>query len=71
MVLRLENFHAGKMIVCSRLGGMQEMVEDGHTGLHFTAGDSADLAAKAAWAWSNPDQMRRMGREARRVFELK
>jgi glycosyltransferase involved in cell wall biosynthesis len=47
------------------------MVADGQTGLHFTPGDEADLAAKVEWAWSHPSEMETMGLAARREFERK
>jgi hypothetical protein len=50
---------------------MEEIVEDGRTGLHFTAGDAGDLAAKVRWAWDHPDEMRTMGRNARLEYEAK
>ena len=50
---------------------MAEIVSNGRTGLHFTSGDSEDLAAKAAWAWAHPNEMAAMGREARREYEQK
>ena len=40
-------------------------------GLHFTAGDAEDLAAKVRWVAEHPDEMREMGLNARRVYELK
>jgi glycosyltransferase involved in cell wall biosynthesis len=39
-----EAFQAGKPVICSDIGGMAEMVEDGVNGLHFRANDPADLA---------------------------
>jgi len=66
-----EAFACGVPVLASRLGSMAEMVEDGRTGLHFTAGDDADLAAKVEWAWMNPEQMQKMGREARAEYEAK
>jgi glycosyltransferase involved in cell wall biosynthesis len=50
---------------------MAEIVADGKTGLHFTAGDAADLAAKVEWAWTHAEEMEEMGRAARREFEGK
>jgi glycosyltransferase involved in cell wall biosynthesis len=41
-----EAFAVGTPVVASRLGAMEELVADGCTGYHFTAGDAADLAAK-------------------------
>jgi glycosyltransferase involved in cell wall biosynthesis len=66
-----EAFSCGVPVICSRLGGMQEVVENKRTGLHFSAGDAADLARKVLWSWSNPEQMREMGKAARRDYEAK
>jgi glycogen synthase len=40
----LEAFRHRRPVICSDIGGMAEMVEDGVSGLHFRAGDAADLA---------------------------
>jgi glycosyltransferase involved in cell wall biosynthesis len=66
-----ESFACGTPIICSRIGAMQEIVEDGRTGLHFTAGDAEDLAEKIDWAWNHSESMRLMGQECRREFEAK
>ncbi|MGI9072218.1 MAG: glycosyltransferase [Bryobacteraceae bacterium] len=66
-----ESFACGIPVICSRIGAMQEIVDDGRTGLHFTSGDAADLAARVEWAWDHPQQMRFMGEEARRDYETK
>ena len=66
-----ESFACGVPVVCSRLGGMQEIVEDGRTGLHFNPGDVADIAEKVQWAWLNEKETRAMGMAARAEFELK
>lgn len=66
-----EAFACGVPVVASRIGSMIELVEDGRTGLHFTPGDPADLAAKIEWAWAHPSEMEEMGRAARREFETK
>ena len=63
-----EAFACATPVLCSRLGSMQEIVSDGRTGMHFTAGDAEDLARKAEWAWKHPAEMRDMGREARREY---
>lgn len=64
-----EAFASGVPVICSRLGSMQEIVEDGKTGLHFQAGNAEDLAGKIRWAWEHPDEMNAMGRAARLEFE--
>jgi len=66
-----EAFACGTPVICSRIGAMQEIVEDGRTGLHFTAGDAEDLAGKVEWAWAHPSQMDDMSREGRREYEAK
>jgi glycosyltransferase involved in cell wall biosynthesis len=66
-----ESFACGVPVLCSRLGGMQEIVDDGRTGLHFTSGDAADMTEKVQWAWSNPEETSNMGLEARAEFEAK
>lgn len=63
-----EAFACGVPVVCSRLGALAELVEHERTGLHFTAGDPRDLAAKVEWAWSHPEQMREMGKAARQEY---
>ena len=64
-----EAYAHGLPVIASRLGSLAEIVEDGVTGLHFTPGDPADLAAKARWAADNPDAMAKMGEAARRRYE--
>ena len=61
----------GVPVIASRLRAVAEIVEDGVTGLHFTAGDPEDLAAKVHWAVNHPEETRQMGANARRVYEEK
>lgn len=67
----VEAFACGTPVLCSRLGAMRELVQDQRTGLHFAPGDAKDLAEKVHWALDHPSEMIRMGREARRDFEMK
>ncbi|MGH9683083.1 MAG: glycosyltransferase family 4 protein [Candidatus Acidiferrales bacterium] len=64
-----EAFACGVPVICSRLGGMQEIVEDGRTGLLFEPGNAADLAKQIEWVWSHPSDLCVMGLEARREYE--
>jgi len=65
----VEAYSCGVPVLASRLGSLAEVVEDGVTGLLFTPGDAHDLAAKMAWAKAHPEEMARMGRRAREVYE--
>jgi glycosyltransferase involved in cell wall biosynthesis len=67
----IEAFACGKPVITSRLGAMAEIVEENHTGLHFTPGDPADLAAKVAWAVAHPNVIMDMGQHARQRFETR
>ena len=68
-VTLLEAFACGVPVIASRLGAMEEIVIDGHNGLHFSPGDTGDLAAKVAWAWSHPRELEEMGCAARWEYE--
>jgi glycosyltransferase involved in cell wall biosynthesis len=65
----VEAFASGLPVVASRLGSMAEIVEDGRTGLHFTAGDARDLAEKVTWLVTHSQERLRMGTAARTVYE--
>ena len=51
----LEAMAQGHLLIASDVGGHQELIEDGHTGVLFRAGDAADLADKALAALNLPD----------------
>lgn len=65
----VESFACGTPVLCSRLGGLAEVVQDHLTGLHFNPGDAQDLAGAVEWAWSHPAHLAQMGRAARRKYE--
>lgn len=70
-IVLIEAFAHGVPVLASRLGSMAEIVDEGVTGLLFEPGNPRDLAAKATWLAEHPEERRRMGRAARRVFEEK
>lgn len=67
----VESFACGTPVICSRMGAMQEIVTDGRTGLHITPGDVDELVQKVQWAWTHPEEVRAMGKEARTDYESK
>lgn len=70
MVL-VEAFAHGLPVVASNLGGMSEIVENNVTGLHFEPGNPIDLAEKVLWMYNHPDECKRMGENARNIYEQK
>jgi len=65
----VESLACGTPVLCSRLGGMTEIVEDHVTGLNFNPNDAQDLARSVEWAWNHPKDLADMGRAARRKYE--
>ena len=66
-----EAYCQGLPIIASRIGALEEIVDDGATGLLFSSGDAYDLATKVRWAHQHQEAMRIMGANARRVYEEK
>jgi len=64
-----EAMACGTPVIASRLGAMQEIIEEGRAGLLVSPGDSAELAGRVQWLWSHPRTALRMRREARARFE--
>ncbi|MFO0928103.1 MAG: glycosyltransferase [Gemmataceae bacterium] len=64
----IEAFARGTPVLASRLGAMAELVEDGRTGLLFTPGDAADLAASVRRISTDRGIVAPMRAEARRVY---
>jgi glycosyltransferase involved in cell wall biosynthesis len=50
-----------KPIICSRIGGLPEIVDDGVTGLLFEPGNAAELSEKIRYLWQRPETCRQMG----------
>jgi len=55
----------GKAVICSRIGALPEIVDDGRTGLLFEAGNADDLAEKIRHLWEQPRLCREMGEAGR------
>lgn len=65
----VESFACGTPVLCSRLGGLPEIVQQRLTGLHFNPGDPRDLARTVEWAWNHPSELSQMGHAARTKYE--
>jgi glycosyltransferase involved in cell wall biosynthesis len=58
-----------KPVICSRLGGLAEIVVDQVTGLHFEAGSASDLAEKIATLYKNPSLCVAMGIAGKQIAD--
>ena len=67
----IEAFAHGTPVISSELGAMAEMIDHGRNGLHFKPGSVRDLADRVIWANEHPDEVARMGRNARAEYEDK
>jgi glycosyltransferase involved in cell wall biosynthesis len=67
----LEAFATGTPVIASRIGSLEEVIEDGATGLLARPGDAADLAGRLRWASDHPAEMRQMGSAARLAYETR
>jgi glycosyltransferase involved in cell wall biosynthesis len=71
----LEAMAAGRPVVASRIEGLDELVEDGKTGLLFLSGDPRSLAEALLKLINNSELARNLGKAARervmKKFQLK
>jgi glycosyltransferase involved in cell wall biosynthesis len=64
----LEGMAFGLCIVCTPVGALAEVVEDGVSALVVSPGDIQDLAAALAKCITNPELRHRLGRNARDAY---
>lgn len=64
-----DTFAAGRPAIVNMDGWMRELVEANDAGLYVRAGDAEDLAQKLAWLRAHPEEVERMGRNARALAE--
>ncbi len=67
----LEAYALGVPVVASRIGSLEEVIEQGVTGLRFTPGDAADLAATVNRLVADDGQLREMSQNALAIFNAK
>jgi glycosyltransferase involved in cell wall biosynthesis len=61
----LEGMACGAPAICTAVGGMPEIVEDGVTGFVVAPNDPAALGTKIRWLQEHPAEARQMGEAAR------
>jgi glycosyltransferase involved in cell wall biosynthesis len=64
----VEAFSRGLPVICSRLGSMQQVVDDGRTGLHFTPGAAEELVAGVLGLLEQPERRAAMRLAARQEY---
>ena len=65
----IEAFARGTPVIASRLGSIEEIIQDGYNGFHFSPGDADDLRTRVDAVASNPEQLRPMRQAARLSYE--
>ena len=63
----LESMAMGVPVVASRMAGVPEIVIESETGYMAEPGDAAGLATGIEKLWSDPERLKRMGHNARRL----
>ena len=65
----LEGMASSRAALVSKLGSLEEMVDDGRTGYHFKAANAEDLANKMDYLIDHPDQALEMGAKAQQYVQ--
>jgi len=61
----IEAMSCGVAVICSRIGGTAEMIDDGVDGLLVEPGDEGAIAEALVRLWEVPGEAQRLGRAAR------
>ncbi len=65
----LEAYAAGKPVLGARLGSLPWIIEENKSGILFEPGNVDDLVNKVVYLLNRPDEVDRMGKYARSLFE--
>jgi len=67
----LESMALGKVVICHDRGAVEELIQDGETGVQVKVGDVKMLQNKIKSLYNNEEELKKMGRAARgRVEEV-
>ena len=61
----LEAMAMGKPVICSRVEGQVDIIQDGVTGIYVPQGDSEAMQEAIHSLWNDPERCKRMGKAAR------
>lgn len=67
----VEAYAVGTPVVASKIGVMNDIVQDGQTGVHFVPGDTYDLISKVEQLLVDPLGLSQMRKASRREYEKK
>jgi glycosyltransferase involved in cell wall biosynthesis len=59
----------GKAVICTRVDGQRDVLEDGVNGIFVPPGDPRALRQAIDYLWTHPEECERMGREGRKRIE--
>lgn len=65
----LEAMATGKAVICSRVRGQRDVIQEGKTGIYVAPEDPRALRAAIEYLWNNPSAAEKMGAEARARVE--
>ena len=65
----LEAMAMGKTVICSKVKGQADVIQEGKTGFFVPQGDVQKLKEKIEYLWNNPGIAVQMGKEARIYVE--
>jgi glycosyltransferase involved in cell wall biosynthesis len=65
----LEAMAMGKTVICSKVEGQIDVIEDGVTGVYVPQGDVKALRKEIVNLWNNPEKAKEMGKAARKHIE--
>jgi len=59
----------GKAVICTRVDGQRDVLQDGVNGIFVPPGDARALREAIEFLWTHPEECERMGREGRKRIE--
>lgn len=71
LTVMLESMAMGKAVICSRVNGQTDIIEEGVTGIYVPQGDADALRQAIKHLWDRPEMAEKMGQEARKRIEEK
>lgn len=67
----IEAFSTGTPVVAAKIGGAEQLVEDGVNGLHYSPGRAAELSEKVQLLLQHPALASKLGAAARKSYEAR